>query len=96
MDRRTMVTMILRDISKAFDKVWHDGLRYKMMGSGLEGPLLRSLSDFLRDRMAYIRIRDEKGERYGLSAGVPQGDVLSPTLYIIMCNDYPDPENNGT
>ena len=26
---------------------------------------------------------------------MPQGDVLSPTLYIIMCNDYPDPENSG-
>ena len=93
--RNTLITMILRDIKKAFDRVWHQGLIYKLMQIGIETPLLRILTDFLKARKAYIKLNHEKGETYNLEAGVPQGDVLSPILYLIMCNDYPAPTFNG-
>ena len=49
-DRKNMVTVVLRDISKAFDKVWHDGLRYKLMQIGLNSEITRILSNFLQNR----------------------------------------------
>ena len=70
-DRKTMVTMVLRDISKAFDKVWHEGLIYKMLNMGLEENLLCTLADFLRDRSAYIKVNKTKGTPFNLEAGVP-------------------------
>ena len=86
--------VIALDISKAFDKVWHKGLIYKLMQTGMEEPLLRILANFLQNRKARIRVNKTTGETFELKAGVPQGDVLSPTLFLIMCNDYPHPTQN--
>ena len=72
-DKKTMIMVVLRDISKAFDKVWHNGLRYKLMQLGLDTELLRILSNFLQDRKAYIKINKSTGETFNLEAGVPQG-----------------------
>ncbi|CAL4097163.1 unnamed protein product, partial [Meganyctiphanes norvegica] len=89
--KNTLATMVLRDVRKAFDKVWHRGLIYKLLQTGVETPLLRILTNFLHGRISRVRINQTLGEAFGLHAGVPQGDVLSPTLYLIMCNDYPLP-----
>ena len=92
--KNTLVTMVLRDVRKAFDTVWHRGLIYKLMQTGIETPLLRILANFLHNRRARIRINNTLGNVFNLLAGVPQGDVLSPTLYLVMCNDYPPPTIN--
>ena len=94
-NRKTLVTLVLRDVKKAFDKVWHNGLIYKLMQSRIDTPMIRILSNFLHDRKAQIRVNEEMGEIFQLKAGVPQGDVLSPTLYLIMCNDFPNPTRNN-
>ena len=41
---------VILDISKAFDKVWHKGIIFKLKQNGISGKLLRVLSDFLKDR----------------------------------------------
>ena len=91
----TIVTIVLRDVKKAFDKVWHKGLIYKLIQTGIEEPLLRILSNFLQNRKARIRVNKTIGDTFDLHAGVPQGDVLSPTLFLVMCNDYPQPTQNN-
>ena len=41
---------VFLDISKAFDKVWHDGLIYKLKQNGVAGDLLNTLTNFLKER----------------------------------------------
>ena len=64
------------------------------MQTGIETPLLRILANFLHNRRARIRVNHTLGNTFNLLAGVPQGDVLSPTLYLVMCNDYSTPTFN--
>lgn len=74
------VSVILRDVKKAFDKVCHLGLKYKILQLDLPSPLERVLCDFLDDRSAKIQINKTIGPGFNLESGVPQGSVLSPTL----------------
>ena len=94
-NKKTLISLVLRDTRKAFDKVWHQGLIYKIMQTGIESPMIRILANFLNNRKAHIKVNNEIGKTFNLKAGVPQGDVLSPTLYLIMCNDFPAPTQNN-
>ena len=94
-NKKTVVTIVSRDVSKAFDKVWRRGLIYKLVEMGLPNHIVKIISSYLEDRYAAITINNERGEEFKLETGVPQGDVLSATLYIIMVNDYPLPNRQG-
>ena len=94
-DKKTLITVVLRDISKAFDKVHKDSLIYKLSKLNMPVPLLRILSNFLQDRTAQVKLHSKLGEAFELMSGVPQGDILSPTLFLIMINDFPQPDWGG-
>ena len=81
--------IVLRDVSKAFDKVWHLGLKYKVLHLGLPDSVERPLCDFLDDRTARVKIGSHVERPFPLETGVPQGSVLSPTLYTIYTSDCP-------
>ena len=83
--------VVSRDISKAFDKVWHDGLKYKMCHANFPDILLRVLCSFMDDRCAVIKIGNLVGEEFPLLSGVPQGAILSPTLFNFYTFDMPGP-----
>ena len=84
------VVIVLRDVSKAFDKVWHCGLKYKILQIGLPPILEKTLCTFLDNRKANISFGKELGHTINILSGVPQGSVLSPTLYTLFTNDLPE------
>ena len=84
-----LCTIVARDVAKAFDKVWHEGLKYKIIRENLPNCFEKILCNFLDDRSARIRIEEFIGPKFNLKSGVPQGSILSPTLYIFYTADMP-------
>lgn len=79
--------VIALDISKAFDRVWHCGLIAKLHMFGLHQSLISWISDFLHGRSIAVRVDGFTSAVYSINAGVPQGSVISPTLFLIFIND---------
>ena len=83
---------IFFDLSNAYDKVWHLGLLYKLVKCGIRGNLLRWIQSFLLNRSFKVYLDGEFSSVRKAKSGVPQGSILSPTLFNIMLSDLPQVE----
>ena len=72
---------VFLDISKAFDKVWHDGLLLKIKSFGISGNLLILIQSFLCNRMQRVVLNGQCSDWMKISAGVPQGSILGPLFF---------------
>ena len=78
------------DISKAFDKVWHEGLLFKLKRSGIVGQLHALIFYFLSNRKQRVVLNGMASSWESIKSGVPQGSVLGPLLFLIYINDLTD------
>lgn len=78
---------IFLNIAQAFNTVWHHGLSMKLQSMGLTGNLPHFVSAFLAMCKIFVRHNNVTSPSYPVHLGVPQGAVLSSTLFIIMIND---------
>ena len=72
---------VFLDISKAFDKVCHEGLIFKLERNGISGKLSRLIKDFLSNRKQRVDLNRQCSSSMDVQAGVPQGSILGPLFF---------------
>ena len=77
---------VFLDLSKAFDRVWHEGLLYKLECNGITGNLLALIQDYLANRKQRVVLN-------GKSSEWAQGSVLGPLFFLVYINDLIDNVN---
>ena len=88
-EEKEYVCAVFLDVRQAFDKVWHLGLLYKIKKQF--PPFLYVLvKSYIENRSFFVQINDKISSVGAITAGVPQGSVIAPTLYTIFTSDLPD------
>ena len=84
---RKVTVSVFLDLSKAFDTLDHKILVQKLYHIGIRGALLEWFESYLKSRKQRVTIGAAKSNFKSMLSGVPQGSVLSPTLFLIYIND---------
>ncbi len=80
------VVSIFFDLEKAYDTTWKYGILKDMHENGLRGNLPLFIENFLRDREFNVRVGTTASDGFIQEMGVPQGSILSPTLFSLKIN----------
>ena len=81
LDEGKDIRIVFFDISKAFDRVWHKGLLFKLKKMGITGNLLLWLSSYLSDRKQRVVFNGHESSLSLINSGVPQGSILGPYYF---------------
>ena len=86
---------VFLDISKAFDRVWHDGLLFKLKQNAVSGNLFQLVKIFLSCRFQRVLLNGQTSDWETIQAGGPQGSILGPLFFLIYINDLTDNLNSN-
>lgn len=88
--RKWSTGLVLLDIEKAFDSIWHDGLIYKLIQLKLPLYLVRMTDAFIRNRKFMVHVNNSTSDVMSMPAGLAQGTSISPILYSLFIADMPE------
>ena len=86
-DNGKEIRVVFCDISKAFDRVWHRGLLHKLRAIGCSEKVTAWFASYLSNRRQRVVINGQTSEWEFIFAGIPQGSILGPLLFLIFIND---------
>jgi ribonuclease HI len=87
-NRQEMLTAFI-DIEKAFDTVWRYNVLKKLTDWKVTGNMLQFLRNFMENRTFQVRINGKLSNTFHQTNGIPQGSVLSSTLFLVAINSLP-------
>ena len=94
-NRKRKVCGIFFVISKAFDKVWHAGLIYKLIYLEVPIYIIRFIKNFLSGRFFKVKVNDTCIKLHPITCSVPQGSVLGALLFLVFIGDIPLSNNKN-